>query len=78
MKSPEQFPGFFKRVLELAIPPLANTLSPKVRKYVVLFLIHVFQSIENPLIRGECMMYVERHAFLFINLTILKFFIYLI
>lgn len=58
MKSPEQFSGFFKRVLELSIPPLANTLSPKVKKYIVLFLIRVFQSIENPLIRGECMMYV--------------------
>ncbi|CAB4490265.1 intron-binding protein aquarius [Rhizophagus irregularis] len=59
MKSPEQFPGFFKRVLELSIPPLANTLSPKVRKYIVLFLIRVFQSIENPLIRGECMILVS-------------------
>ncbi|CAG8741708.1 11114_t:CDS:2, partial [Acaulospora morrowiae] len=53
---PDQFPKFFMRVLHLSI---SDALTLQVRKFILVFLIHAFQSLENPLLRKECIILVS-------------------
>ncbi|CAG8611326.1 5479_t:CDS:10, partial [Scutellospora calospora] len=56
---PDQFSSFFIRVLRLTISPLSDTLTLQVRRFLLVFLIHAFQSLENQLLRTECMILVS-------------------
>ncbi|KAI9307123.1 P-loop containing nucleoside triphosphate hydrolase protein [Cunninghamella echinulata] len=51
----EKFNGFFERVIRLAVPPESQTLSKFFQRTILLFLIHCFQSLENTLVRTECL-----------------------
>ncbi|CAG8601288.1 9980_t:CDS:10 [Paraglomus brasilianum] len=51
---PDEFPKFFNRVLHLAIAPVEE-ISLQMKRFLLIFLIHAFQSLENPLVRVECM-----------------------
>ncbi|KAG9303733.1 hypothetical protein G9A89_018630 [Geosiphon pyriformis] len=55
VNNPSQFPAFFNRVLHLAITTQADSLTLGVRRFILIFLIHSFQSLENSLIRTECL-----------------------
>ncbi|KAF8940749.1 hypothetical protein BGZ47_007611 [Haplosporangium gracile] len=48
---PEHFPAFFEQVLRLCL----QETDLKLKRYLVVFMINCFQSLENPLIRSECM-----------------------
>jgi hypothetical protein len=48
---PQQFPAFFSKVLDLAVSK--DKLTMKERTWVVIFLVHCYQSIENELVRKE-------------------------
>ncbi|KAJ3080056.1 hypothetical protein HK102_003346, partial [Quaeritorhiza haematococci] len=64
---PEKFTAFFHKVLELLVDPIipntTNTngdstgseLTLQVRRFLLIFLIHCFQSLENPVVRSQCM-----------------------
>ncbi|RHZ66997.1 hypothetical protein Glove_303g82 [Diversispora epigaea] len=56
VKKPDQFPKFFTRILRLSI---TNNLKLQVRRFILVFLILAFQSLENQLLRTECMMLVS-------------------
>ncbi|KAF9428467.1 hypothetical protein BGZ94_002300 [Podila epigama] len=53
-ESPEKFPAFFSDVLKLCVQE-SEEISLGVRKSLLLFMINCFQSLENPLVRSECM-----------------------
>ncbi|CAG8535056.1 9532_t:CDS:2, partial [Ambispora leptoticha] len=55
MNMPAQFPEFFSRVLHLSVSPLVDNLTLQVRRFILIFLIHAFQSLENNLVRKECL-----------------------
>lgn len=55
-ESPEHFPAFFEQVLRLCL----QESDLKLKRYLVVFMINCFQSLENPLIRSECMRYEQR------------------
>ncbi|KAF9919175.1 hypothetical protein FBU30_011136 [Linnemannia zychae] len=50
-ESPEHFPKFFEQVLRLCL----EETDLKLKRYLIVFMINCFQSLENPLIRSECM-----------------------
>ncbi|KAF9902731.1 hypothetical protein EC991_004582 [Linnemannia zychae] len=50
-ESPENFPAFFEQVLQLCL----KETDLKLKRHLVVFMINCFQSLENPLIRSECM-----------------------
>ncbi|KAG0164199.1 hypothetical protein DFQ28_008930 [Apophysomyces sp. BC1034] len=52
---PSKFSAFFERVIRLAVPPISQDLPLFVQRLVLVFLIHCFQSLENPLVRTECL-----------------------
>ncbi|KAI9496193.1 P-loop containing nucleoside triphosphate hydrolase protein [Zychaea mexicana] len=52
---PAKFASFFGRVIRLSVPPQSNERSLLVRRIILTFLIHCFQSLENPLVRKECL-----------------------
>ncbi|CAG8451805.1 2657_t:CDS:10 [Dentiscutata heterogama] len=56
---PDQFNSFFIHVLRLTVPPLSDKLTFQVRRFLLIFLIHAFQSLENQLLRTECMILVS-------------------
>ncbi|CAG8739700.1 18149_t:CDS:2, partial [Dentiscutata erythropus] len=56
---PDQFNSFFIHVLRLTVPPLSDKLTFHVRRFLLIFLIHAFQSLENQLLRTECMILVS-------------------
>ncbi|KAF9094292.1 hypothetical protein BGX23_002306 [Mortierella sp. AD031] len=53
-ESPEHFPAFFEQVLRLCLQE-STEVNLKLKRYLVVFMINCFQSLENPLIRSECM-----------------------
>lgn len=56
-KKPEHFSGFFQRVLELSIQA-TEKLTMIERSICVVFLINAYQSLENELVRRECLRFV--------------------
>ncbi|KAH7056430.1 aquarius, isoform CRA_c [Linnemannia elongata] len=50
-ESPEHFPALFEQVLRRCL----QESDLKLKRYLVVFMINCFQSLENPLIRSECM-----------------------
>ncbi|KAI8149758.1 hypothetical protein BJV82DRAFT_663038 [Fennellomyces sp. T-0311] len=48
-----KFVSFFGRVIRLLVPP--QSLSLRVQRIILTFIIHCFQSLENPLVRKECL-----------------------
>ncbi|KAG2227972.1 hypothetical protein INT45_011996, partial [Circinella minor] len=52
---PAKFVSFFGRVTRLVVPPLSEELSLRIRRIILIFVIHCFQSLENPLVRKECL-----------------------
>jgi hypothetical protein len=55
-QSPEKFPVFFADVLKLCLQE-SEEISLRVKRSLLLFMINCFQSLENPLVRSECMRY---------------------
>ncbi|KAF8936354.1 hypothetical protein BGZ58_004279 [Dissophora ornata] len=53
-ESPEHFPAFFEEVLRLCLQD-SEEVDLKMKRYLLLFMINCFQSLENALIRSECM-----------------------
>ncbi|KAF9315831.1 hypothetical protein BG003_002627 [Podila horticola] len=53
-QSPEKFPAFFADVLKLCLQE-SEEISLRVKRSLLLFMINCFQSLENPLVRSECM-----------------------
>ncbi|KAF8988830.1 hypothetical protein BGZ52_010807 [Haplosporangium bisporale] len=53
-QSPEKFSAFFADVLKLCLQE-SEKISLRVKRYLLLFMINCFQSLENPLVRSECM-----------------------
>lgn len=49
-----KFAAFFGRVIRLVVPTQSSDLPLHIRRYVLEFLIHCFQSFENPLLSREC------------------------
>ncbi|KAL0096664.1 aquarius [Phycomyces blakesleeanus] len=50
-----KFASFFGRVTRLAVSSADKKLTLNIRRSLLLFLIHSFQSLENPLVRPECL-----------------------
>ncbi|RUS34275.1 P-loop containing nucleoside triphosphate hydrolase protein [Jimgerdemannia flammicorona] len=60
MSNPTKFYGFFTRVLHIMVSPLVDDLTSDeltlhVRRFLLVFMINAFQSLENPIVRSECM-----------------------
>ncbi|KAG0259623.1 hypothetical protein BG011_002514 [Mortierella polycephala] len=53
-ESPEHFSAFFGEVLRLCLQQTAE-VDLRMKRYLLVFMINCFQSLENPLIRSECM-----------------------
>ncbi|KAG0314080.1 hypothetical protein BGZ99_008372 [Dissophora globulifera] len=53
-EAPEHFPAFFEEVLRLCLQESEN-VDLRMKRYLLLFIINSFQSLENALIRTECM-----------------------
>ncbi|KAG0022270.1 hypothetical protein BGZ81_008612 [Podila clonocystis] len=53
-QSPEKFPAFFADVLKLCLQE-SEEISLRIKRSLLLFMINGFQSLENPLVRSECM-----------------------
>ncbi|KAF9904476.1 hypothetical protein BX616_001281 [Lobosporangium transversale] len=53
-ESPEHFSAFFEEVLKLCLQD-SEEVDLRMRRYLLIFMINCFQSLENPLIRSECM-----------------------
>ncbi|ORX82702.1 P-loop containing nucleoside triphosphate hydrolase protein, partial [Anaeromyces robustus] len=56
----EKFQSIFKRILKLLISPLDldnedSLINLRMRRNLLIFLINCFQSLENPVVRVECM-----------------------
>ncbi|KAI8377897.1 aquarius, isoform CRA_c [Radiomyces spectabilis] len=49
-----KFSAFFARVIRLAVGEEAEQLPLMVKRFIILFLIHCFQSLANPMVRTEC------------------------
>ncbi|CAG8690002.1 1367_t:CDS:10, partial [Gigaspora rosea] len=60
---PDQFNSFFIHVLRLTVPPLSDKLNLQVRRFLLIFLIHAFQSLENQLLRTDLVSLVTWHCF---------------
>ena len=58
-KRPEVFPSFFSSVLTLHQKP---STTHRERAMMVLFLVHCFQSLENPMVRAVALQQVCEHA----------------
>lgn len=54
-KDGDKFTAFFRRAIRLVVPPESDQLSLDIQRYVLTFLIHAFQSLENGLVRRECL-----------------------
>ncbi|KAI9315690.1 P-loop containing nucleoside triphosphate hydrolase protein [Dichotomocladium elegans] len=54
-EDPVKFAGFFDRVVRLMVPPQSDQLSLHIRRIVLVFLIHCFQSLEHSMVRHECL-----------------------
>ncbi|GJJ70103.1 intron-binding protein aquarius [Entomortierella parvispora] len=52
--SPEHFPAFFEAVLRLCVQD-SEEVDLGMKRYLLVFMINCFQSLENVLIRSECM-----------------------
>ncbi|CAO3600533.1 unnamed protein product [Absidia cylindrospora] len=52
---PVKFGALFDRVICLVAPPESNTLSIGIQRTFLAFLVLCFQSLENPIIRPECL-----------------------
>ncbi|KAI7884684.1 P-loop containing nucleoside triphosphate hydrolase protein [Lichtheimia hyalospora FSU 10163] len=50
---PAKFTAFFDRVIRLLVP--AQDLSLRVQRIILVFLIYCFQSLENAMVRKECL-----------------------
>lgn len=50
-EDPTEFSSFFRRILSMT---LDKTLSPKLRNYLLSFIISAFQSLDTGIIRKEC------------------------
>lgn len=55
-ESPEHFPAFFEAVLRLCVQD-SEEVNLRMKRYLLVFMINCFQSLENALIRSECMRY---------------------
>ncbi|KAI7863636.1 P-loop containing nucleoside triphosphate hydrolase protein [Spinellus fusiger] len=64
---PAKFSSFFGHVTRLALCSKSHSLSLNDRTSLLLFLIHCFQSLENPLVRSECLKLVS--IFIWSNLA---------
>ncbi|KAF9951183.1 hypothetical protein BGZ70_001099 [Mortierella alpina] len=53
-ESPEHFPAFLEQVLHLCIQD-SEKVDLRMKRYLLVFMINCFQSLENALIRVECM-----------------------
>ncbi|KAG0339143.1 hypothetical protein BG004_006940 [Podila humilis] len=53
-QSPEKFPAFFSDVIKLCLQE-SEDITLRVRRYLLQFMINCFQSLENALVRAECM-----------------------
>ncbi|KAG0363594.1 hypothetical protein BGZ54_008106 [Gamsiella multidivaricata] len=53
-ESPENFPAFFEEVLRLCLQE-SEEVDLRMKRYLLVFMINCFQSLENALIRSECM-----------------------
>lgn len=54
----EKFQSIFKKILNLLISPINidnSLIDLKMRRNLLIFLINCFQSLENPVVRVECM-----------------------
>ncbi|KAF9175690.1 hypothetical protein BGX21_006167 [Mortierella sp. AD011] len=51
---PDHFPAFFGEVLRLCLQD-SDDVDLRMKRYLLMFIINCFQSLENPLIRSECM-----------------------
>ncbi|KAF9438956.1 hypothetical protein BGZ76_002619 [Entomortierella beljakovae] len=53
-ESPDHFPAFFEEVLRLCLQE-SEEVDLRMKRYLLQFMINSFQSLENALIRSECM-----------------------
>ncbi|KAI8344483.1 hypothetical protein BC941DRAFT_10831 [Chlamydoabsidia padenii] len=52
---PVLFNALFNRVIRLAVSPESTTLSAQAQRIILMFIVLCFQSLENPMIRTECL-----------------------
>ncbi|KAF9580691.1 hypothetical protein BGW38_002564, partial [Lunasporangiospora selenospora] len=53
-QAPEHFPAFFANVLHLCLQE-SEEIDLRMKRYLLMFMINCFQSLENALVRSECM-----------------------
>ncbi|CAO3585639.1 unnamed protein product [Absidia cylindrospora] len=54
-KSRQRFGALFDRVIRLSVPPEVHSLNIQVQRIILMFLVLCFQSLENTVIRTECL-----------------------